>query len=275
MKIVRFEHSGHERWGVVDADLVVPIPGDDSFHVAIENARNLRVDDAVALSTVKLVAPVRRDAKIICAGLNYRGHLQEMKRDLPTHPSIFLRFPDSFVGNAENVIRPRVTDSFDYEAELAVVIGKEARYVANSEALDYVAGYTCMAENSARDFQKHNTQATPGKNFDRSGAIGPWIVTADEIPDPSRLTLIGRLNGDEVQRTGTDDLIFSVSHLIEYISSFTTLYPGDVIATGTPDGIGMTRTPPRYLKEGDTFEVEIDSIGTLINYVINENRRGK
>ncbi|SAK99036.1 5-oxopent-3-ene-1,2,5-tricarboxylate decarboxylase [Caballeronia temeraria] len=272
MKIVRFEQAAHQRWGVLDDAWITSIDGADTFEQALARAQGAD-GGRVPLSAVSLLSPVQSDAKIICAGLNYRAHLLEMKRTFPEHPSIFVRFADSLVGHDAPVVRPFNSDCFDYEAELAVVIGKPARHVSVDDALDYVAGYTCMAENSVRDFQQHNTQATPGKNFEHSGALGPWIVTADEIPDPGRLVLIGRLNGQEVQRSGTDDLIFSVPQLIAYLSSFTTLNAGDVIGTGTPEGVGMTRKPPRYLREGDVFEVDVSGIGTLANTVANERRR--
>ncbi|MDR5761377.1 fumarylacetoacetate hydrolase family protein [Caballeronia sp. LZ035] len=272
MKIIRFEHASRQRWGVLNDDQVTSIDGADTFEQAVARARSGAAGETVPLSAVRLLPPVGRDAKILCAGLNYRAHLVEMKRAFPEYPSIFVRFANSLVGHDEPVVRPFNSDCFDYEAELAVVIGKPARHVSVEDALEYVAGYTCMAENSVRDFQQHNTQATPGKNFERSGALGPWIVTADEVPDPGRLVLTGRLNGEVVQRSGTDDLIFSVPQLIAYLSSFTTLDPGDVIATGTPEGVGMTRKPPRYLREGDVFEVDVSSIGTLANTVANERR---
>lgn len=272
MRIVRFKHGKGELWGLLDDDQVTSLEGAVTFEQAHAQARAGAAGEVLPLAAVRLMPPVQRDAKIICAGLNYRAHLLEMKRAFPAHPSIFIRFADSLVGHDEPVVHPVNSDCFDYEAELAVVIGKPARHVAVEVALEYVAGYTCMAENSVRDFQLHNTQATPGKNFERSGALGPWIVSADEVPDPGKLVLIGRLNGEEVQRSGTNDLIFSVPQLISYLSSFMTLYPGDVIATGTPEGVGMTRKPPRYLRAGDVFEVEVSKVGTLTNAVVNERR---
>lgn len=273
MKIVRFEYGGHAVWGITDGRSVVPMPQASNIADVLVQADRVSNENKIDVEAVKWLAPIMPDTKILCAGLNYRTHVKEVASDIPDHPSIFVRFPDSFVGHGENVLCPSVSDSFDYEAEIAVVIGKEAWRIESSKALDYVLGYTCMAENSARDFQLHNRQATPGKNFDRSGAIGPWIVTADEAPPPDRMTVIGRLNSEQVQRGSGGDLIFSVAELVAYISSFTRLRPGDIIATGTPEGVGMTRTPPVWLRSGDTFEVEIEGLCTLRNKVIDEASR--
>jgi 2-keto-4-pentenoate hydratase/2-oxohepta-3-ene-1,7-dioic acid hydratase in catechol pathway len=255
MRIAQFEHNDYRGWGVVD---VIAQAGS-------------AMQQPISLADIRWLAPTTTETKILCAGFNYRTHVLEMARELPKYPSIFVRFPDSFVGHEQAVIRPGVSDSFDYEAEIAVVIGKEAWRVQPEEALHHVLGYTCMAENSARDYQKHNTQATPGKNFDRSGAIGPWVVTSDEFPDPSKITVTGRLNGEQVQRGSSSDLICSIAGLVAYVSSFTRLRPGDIIATGTPEGVGMTRTPERWLRSGDTFEVAIEGLGTLSNPVIDES----
>jgi 2-keto-4-pentenoate hydratase/2-oxohepta-3-ene-1,7-dioic acid hydratase in catechol pathway len=222
------------------------------------------------LAGLRLLPPVPAPRKILCVGLNYGRHVAEAGRELPAHPSMFARFADSFVGHEAPVWKPRLSDKFDYEGELAVVIGRAGRHIAARDALSHVAGYTCMAENSVRDFQKHNAQVTPGKNFERSGAIGPWLVTADEVGDPARLQVITRLNGTVMQQGDVSDLIFPIPELIAYISAFTPLSPGDVIATGTPEGVGSSRKPPRFLAVGDTLEVEIPGIGTLVNTVADE-----
>jgi 2-keto-4-pentenoate hydratase/2-oxohepta-3-ene-1,7-dioic acid hydratase in catechol pathway len=167
-------------------------------------------------------------------------------------------------------VRPRASTKFDYEGELAVVIGRTARHVSRDRALEYVAGYTCFNDGSLRDWQGHSTQFTPGKNFEGSGAMGPWLVTSDELPDPAALHLTTRVNGDTVQSAPLSDLLFDVPALIEYISTFARLEPGDVIATGTPGGVGAYRTPPLWLRPGDVVEVEIDRIGVLRNSVIDE-----
>lgn len=214
--------------------------------------------------------PIVDPDKILCIGFNYKGHLTETGTPLPEHPSVFVRFVSSQVGHDQPVVAPSISPEFDYEGELAVVIGRPAWRVKASNALDYVAGYTCFAENSVRDFQAHAKQATAGKNFLHSGAIGPWLTTADEIPDPSALSLTTRLNGEVVQQDSLTSLIFNVSELIAYISSFTRLLPGDIIATGTPDGVGLFRDPKLWLRPGDVMEVDIPGVGLLRNRVIAE-----
>jgi 2-keto-4-pentenoate hydratase/2-oxohepta-3-ene-1,7-dioic acid hydratase in catechol pathway len=181
---------------------------------------------------------------------------------------MFARFPDTLVGHDGAMIRPRISSAFDYEGELAIVIGRPAHRVAAAEALDCVAGYTCFVDGSVRDYQKYSV--TAGKNFPATGPLGPWLVTTDEMPDPSRLTLITRLNGIEVQRATTDLLIHSVADIVAFCSAFTPLSPGDVIATGTPEGVGHRRKPPLWMKSGDLLEVEITEIGTLRAHVVDE-----
>ncbi len=207
--------------------------------------------------------------KILCVGVNYRPHIEEMGRDVPDHPVVFVRFAQSLVGDGEAIIRPAVSEQFDFEGELAVVIGREAHRISRHEALDYVAGYCCFMDGSLRDWQRHTMQFTPGKNFDRSGAIGP-VVAASEIPDPTVLTLTTRVNGETMQRGSVADLVFDIPALIEYCSTFTTLRHGDVIATGTPGGVGAARTPPVWLRDGDVVDVEISHIGVLTNTVRDE-----
>ncbi len=179
---------------------------------------------------------------------------------------MFIRTQASIVAHGAGMVRPTISDNFDYEGELTVVIGRAGRLISQADALKHVAGYTCFNDGSIRDFQKHST--TSGKNFEASGACGPWIVTADELPDPSKLTLVTRLNGTEVQRSTTDLLIHSIPRIIEYISIITTLEPGDIIATGTPAGVGSRRTPPLWMKPGDTIEVDISGIGVLSNPIV-------
>lgn len=208
--------------------------------------------------------------KIICIGINYAAHAREGGRELPTHPPVFARFANSQVGHLQPMIKPRVSDRLDFEGELAAVIGKGGRHIPAERALTHVAGYACYNEGSVRDWQRHSIQWTAGKNFPGTGGFGPWMVTADELPDPSKLTLVTRLNGDEMQRSGTDDLIFGVPALIAYCSTFTVLEPGDVIVTGTPSGVGLFREPPVFMKPGDVVEVEISGIGVLRNPVVAE-----
>ena len=221
-------------------------------------------------------------AKLLCVGINYMPHIKEMGRERPERPVLFVRFGDSIVGHGQPLLKPRESEQFDYEGELAVVIGKRARRVSRERALDYVAGYSCFNDGSVRDYQRHSPQFTPGKNFHASGAFGPWLVTADEIPDPRKLTLTTRLNGAVMQHESVGELCFDVPQLIEYCSTWTQLEPGDVIVTGTPGGVGAGRKPPVWMKPGDTVEVEISGIGTLRNPVsptglilaaCDENRR--
>ncbi|HEV8306478.1 MAG TPA: fumarylacetoacetate hydrolase family protein [Methylomirabilota bacterium] len=224
----------------------------------------------VGLDEVELVPPIPDPGKILCVGLNYKTHIQETGRSDSEHPSIFVRFPESLVGHDRSLVKPRVSEQFDYEGELAVVIGRPGWHIPPTEALGHVAGYACFNDGSIRDWQRHTSQWTPGKNFRASGACGPWLTTADEVPDPTRLTLVTRLNGQEMQRATTDLLIFTIPVILAYVSSFTPLAPGDVIATGTPGGVGSRRTPPVFMHKGDTIEVDISGIGVLRNPIEEE-----
>ncbi len=230
--------------------------------------------ERVKAADLRFLPPVPDADKIICVGMNYRAHLAELGEATPRHPSLFVRFNASQVGHREPVVAPSISAEFDYEGELAVIIGRPAWKVPEERALDYVAGYSCFAENSVRDFQKHARQATAGKNFDASGAFGPWLTTADEIPDPAALELFSRLNGAVVQQTSLSDLVFSIPQLIAYITQFTRLLPGDVIATGTPSGVGFLRKPPVWLRPGDVFEVDVPGVGLLQNRVVAEAESG-
>lgn len=224
----------------------------------------------VPLSEATLLAPITNPDKILCVGLNYHLHAQEADMQVPSKPSVFVRFPSSFAAAEQPVLRPAESEQFDYEAELAVVIGRRGRRIEQRDAMLYVAGYACMAENSVRDWQRHTAQATPGKNFIRTGGFGPWLVTPDEAPAPEAMVVEGRINGETVQRDSCANMIFSVATIIAYLSTFTELLPGDVIATGTPAGVGMSRKPPRWLRDGDVFEVEISGLGVLRNPVRDE-----
>jgi 2-keto-4-pentenoate hydratase/2-oxohepta-3-ene-1,7-dioic acid hydratase in catechol pathway len=207
--------------------------------------------------------------KILCVGVNYRPHIEEMGREVPDYPVVFTRFASSLVGHDEPVIRPRVSEQFDFEGELAIVIGKTARHVPRERALDYVGGYCCFLDGSVRDWQRHTMQFTAGKNFERSGAIGP-VVPAGEVGDPADLELTTRVNGKIMQQGRIADLVFDIPYLVEYCSTFTELEPGDVIATGTPGGVGAARTPPVWLRDGDIVEVAIPGVGLLRNPVRDE-----
>lgn len=207
--------------------------------------------------------------RILCVGVNFRPHIEEMGREVPAYPVVFTRFASSLVGNGEALVRPGVSEQFDFEGELAVVIGRTAHRVPRERGLEVVGGYCCFMDGSVRDWQRHTTQFTPGKNFDRSGAIGVMVPAAD-IPDPASLTLTTRVNGEVMQQGEIRDLVFDIPFLIEYCSSFMALRPGDVIATGTPGGVGAARKPPAWLKDGDVVEVDIPGVGLLTNPVRDE-----
>ncbi len=222
------------------------------------------------LEAVQLLPPIPDPDKILCVGINYVAHREETGRGESGYPTIFTRFANTQVGHGQALVRPRVSTEFDYEAELAVVIGKRGRHVSRQEALSLVAGYSCYQDATLRDWQRHTSQFTAGKNFAATGGFGPWLLTADEIPDPTKLTVMGRLNGREMQRSGTDMLIFDIPELIAYITTFTELVPGDVLSTGTPGGVGSKRSPPVWMKPGDVFEVEVSGVGVLRNPVVDE-----
>lgn len=208
--------------------------------------------------------------KIICVGLNYENHRRETGRAEVEHPTIFARYANSQTGHLKPILRPKVSTALDYEGELAVIIGKPGRYISRSSAFSHVAGYACYNDGSVRDWQWHTHQFTPGKNFPETGAFGPWMVTADEVGDLSNLRLQTRLNGAVVQDARFSDMIFDIPRQIEYCSSFTRLEAGDVIASGTPGGVGAKRQPPVWMKPGDTVEVEIDRVGLLVNTIRDE-----
>lgn len=282
MKLVSYLDPGANSpgpsYGAVAGDMIVDLstPSAPTLRSALvqEDAAGLadrlaanRNGMKIALADAVLLPPVTDCARILCVGLNYHQHAREAGMAVPSKPSIFVRFPSSLVGPGQPVLKPRESEQFDYEAELAVVIGRPGRRIGVKDAMRHVAGYACLAENSVRDWQRHTAQATPGKNFDASGAFGPWLVTPDEAGPPEKMEILGRLNGEVVQQDSIANMIFSVAELIAYLSTFTGLLPGDVISTGTPAGVGMGRKPPRYLRAGDVFEVEISGLGVLRNTV--------
>ena len=256
--------SAHDITEITAGDLTRVLSG-----AGRDALRQRQIEDLplVDLDGVRWLPPVPRPERILCVGLNYASHASEIARGATAHPTLFSRFPSSFVGHGTPVERPRVSDTLDWEGEIAFVIGDGRRDIAAADALDHVAGYTLMAENSVRGYQEHSRQATAGKNFDRSGSWGPWIITADEVPDPAALELRTYLNGKQKQKASLAELVFSIQVIIEYVSSFTQLVPGDVIATGTPAGIGLRETPPRFLRPGDELVVEIPGLLTLANSV--------
>jgi 2-keto-4-pentenoate hydratase/2-oxohepta-3-ene-1,7-dioic acid hydratase in catechol pathway len=226
--------------------------------------------DVLDLVDVTLLSPVPNPDKIICIGLNYMTHITETGRDKPAKPSIFTRYPSSVVGHDVPMIRPMASDWFDFEGELAVIIGKAGRHISEADAMAYVGGYSCFNDGSIRDYQRHTSQFWAGKNFVDSGSMGPWLVTADEMTDPVAQTMETRLNGEVVQSTPISDLAFNIPELIAYLSIVTELLPGDIIATGTPSGVGLFREPKLFMKNGDRIEVEISGIGTLSNPIRDE-----
>jgi 2-keto-4-pentenoate hydratase/2-oxohepta-3-ene-1,7-dioic acid hydratase in catechol pathway len=281
LKVVSFEHRNRLSYGIVVGDDSVADAGavlggrhadvlsllqSGAFTELSEAARRAPV---IALVDVTLLPPVT-SPRIFCIGVNYRDHRAEMGHDDVPYPTIFVRFASSLVGSGAAMVRPLESDRLDYEGELAVVIGRAGRRIARADALSHVAGYACFDDGSVRDYQRHTSQFTAGKNFDRSGAFGPWMVTADELPDPSGLAIETRVNGEVRQQSNTDLLINDVPAILAYVSEFTELLPGDVIATGTPGGVGAARTPPVFLRAGDVVEVEIERVGLLRNEIATE-----
>ena len=281
MKWATYRAGGRVSFGLVDGDEILDAaaPGDrmpslkaalavdPSLGQAEKIARN---GDRVSLVDVEWLPVIPSPGRILCVGLNYESHRRETGAPQADHPTLFVRFPDSLVGHQGTLLRPPESTRYDYEGELAVIIGRPGRRIPAARALDHVAGYSCFQDGSIRDWQRHTSQFTPGKNFAATGAFGPWLVTPDEASAIPDMTLATRLNGQVMQSAGLDDLIFGVPELIAYISTFAPLAPGDVIATGTPGGVGVARKPPVYLKAGDTVEVEIGGVGALVNTVADE-----
>jgi 2-keto-4-pentenoate hydratase/2-oxohepta-3-ene-1,7-dioic acid hydratase in catechol pathway len=270
-------HHGTVRWGAIGKSHAIPL--DCHWPSLSEGLAQdaVALERAVAAAQVHLaptdcvwLKPADPGSRIFCIGLNYGRHVEESGRKPPEYPSVFLRTQESFADPSSDIVRPGTSDRYDFEAELAVVIGRAGRRIRLDEAGAHVAGYTCLGEHSVRDFQKHSTQVTAGKNFDDSGAIGPWIVSADEVADPNKLEVLGILNGVTVQHGCVADLIFPIPVLISYISQFTALRPGDIIATGTPEGVGVSRSPQLFMQPGDVFEVLIPGVGHLRNSVVME-----
>ena len=270
MRVVTFSHDNTIGHGTLEGDRI-------HLHPSATSAWALAMDPAahpasghVAREGATFLAPVPRPGKVVCIGLNYRAHAEEGGNALPDYPAVFLRGATSLVGPQAPIILPDCSDKLDFEAELGVVIGRTARHV-RGDPLSYVAGYCCFNDGSVRDYQRKSTQWTMGKNFDGTGAFGAELVTADELPDgASGLRITSRLNGEIMQDGNTADLIFDVATLIETLSEAMTLEPGDVIATGTPAGVGYARKPPVYLREGDRIDVEIERIGRLSSLVARQ-----
>jgi 2-keto-4-pentenoate hydratase/2-oxohepta-3-ene-1,7-dioic acid hydratase in catechol pathway len=283
MKLLSFNHAGRESWGAVAGDRVLELAAVTGCATLAEFIASASFTERETLVTLVKPGPllseiiflpvIPRPEKIICAVRNYMDHHQEvlaagMHRELSEFPPVFLRVWRSQVAHGQAIVRPRVSESLDWEGELAVIIGKAGRDIPEAAAWKYVAGYSCYNDASVREWQFHAKQIASGKNFEGTGAFGPWMVTADEIAPGRKLTLQTRLNGEIVQSSDTGQMIFDIPRLINYASTIFTLMPGDVIVTGTPAGVGWSKKPPRFMKPGDVVEVEIEAIGLLSNPVI-------
>ena len=289
MKIVAFEGQGGPRLGIVEGDQVVDlnaadasVPTELSEWLARNNgetkplaeiAKRAPASARRPLAGLAYALPVGRPGKVICLGLNYLDHVKEgpNRDNVPKFPTIFIRSRTSLVPHGQPIMRPLVTETLDYEAELILVIGKRAKHLTAANATACIAGYSCGNEGSVREFQRKTTQWDMGKNFDRTGGFGPWLVTADELPPAAKgLKIESRLNGKVMQSDNTDNMMFPIVDLLVYLTQGMTLEPGDIIFTGTPSGVGHARQPPVFMKNGDTCEIEIERIGVLRNPIADE-----
>ena len=277
--------EGQERYGIVVGDQVIDLhahvgrrhPDLRSLIASEEGmatARDLSGSSADhAVEELEFLPVIPNPDKIICVGLNYEDHRLEAGLPVAAHPALFMRTADSQTGHRTSILRPHESTMLDYEAELAVIIGRPGRRIPEGRALEHVAGYACYNDGSVRDYQRHTQQYTAGKVFPRTGAFGPWMTTADEISDPASLVVTCRLNGEEVQSARTDQMLFSVPALITYISTVTPLSPGDVIVTGTPAGVGSRRDPQLWMRPGDEVQIDIDQIGVLVNTIEDDSAK--
>jgi acylpyruvate hydrolase len=289
MKVVGFEADGGLRLGVVEGDQVIDlqavdpkVPADLGVALAANNgdlkplgdiAKRAPASARRPLKGLKFSLPVARPGKILCLGLNYLEHVKEgsQRDNIPKFPTIFMRGLTSMVPHEQPIIRPTVSEQLDYEAEMMLVIGKRAKHLTMANATSCIAGYSCSNEGSVREFQRKTTQWDMGKNFDRTGGFGPWMVTADELPDAGKgLKIQSRLNGTVMQSDNTDNMMFPVAEMLVYVTQGMTLEPGDIIFTGTPSGVGHARKPQVWMKQGDVCEIEIEGIGVLRNPIANE-----
>jgi len=283
MRLISFRQNGHTGTGVLNGNGVFPLQNlgyhDALSFIAAGREVQQRVQDLssrasardlLPLDSLRVTAPIPRPAKILCIGLNYRDHAAESKMEIPSVPTVFAKFSNAVIGPGDPIILSSATQKPDYEAEFAVVIGKKAKHVANSQWKDHIFGYTILNDVSARDVQLATSQWTVGKSFDTFAPIGPHIVTADEVPDPHALDIRLSIGGETLQHSNTRELIFKIPDLIEYLSRAMTLEPGDIISTGTPAGVGLGRNPQRWLQAGEEVVIEIEKIGTLRNPVIAE-----
>jgi 2-keto-4-pentenoate hydratase/2-oxohepta-3-ene-1,7-dioic acid hydratase in catechol pathway len=281
MKLMTFDAGNGARVGLVNEAGIVDL----TKHAGVTSLRGLIADGKVdemaahagaaadhALDDVTFLPVIPDPDHIWCVGVNYMDHLQEaidagLPRSKSEYPMIFGRYADTMVGHKQNLMKSPLVHKLDYECELAVIIGKPGRHIAKEDALSHVAGYSCFNEGSARDWQYHTAQVVPGKNFAKTGGFGPWMVTADEIPDPQVLDISTVLNGETMQSANTKDMIFDVVTCISYVSNMLELQPGDVIASGTPAGVGQSREPQVFMQPGDTCEIHIENVGVLVNEI--------
>ena len=282
MRFLTFNREGKQSWGVTDGSAVTDLGvhlGHDLKHWISTNSLQLVMDKAASLDSdhsiedIRFDLPIPNPEKIVCIGVNYANRNAEYKDDsaLPKYPSVFLRYPDSFTGHGENLVRPPESDKLDYEGEIVLVIGKGGRRIPSENALDHIAGLSIMNEGTLRDWVRHaKFNVTQGKNFYHSGAIGPWMVTPDEVANLEEMSLQTRVNGEVRQDDTTLNMIFPFRYLINYLSTFMPLKPGDMIATGTPIGAGARFDPPKFLKPGDVIEVDVPEVGLLKNGVEDE-----
>jgi len=277
MRLITFSHNGREQIGVRQDDVVIPVAG--SIMQILADGRLGEVQDeasnfdgaGIALSDIEHLPLIPRPGKIICIGRNYAAHAAEGGAETPTFPEVFFRGATSLIPHQGTIIRPQCSETLDFEGEFALVVGKSCRHATKDNALDYIAGYTLFNDATIRDYQKFSSQWTVGKNFDDTGAFGPELVTTDELPDGmAGLSLTTKLNGKLMQDGQIDNLVFSVRTLITILSECMTLEPGDVVVTGTPAGVGYARTPPIWMKHGDTVEIEVEGLGKLTNTVQDE-----
>jgi 2-keto-4-pentenoate hydratase/2-oxohepta-3-ene-1,7-dioic acid hydratase in catechol pathway len=289
MKIIGFKTAEGPRLGVIEGDRVIDLQAADAktpkdlgellrqtkgdLKPLADLAKRAPASARVPLAGISYTLPVANPGKIVCLGLNYLEHVKEgfSKDNIPKFPTIFMRCTTSLVPHEQPMLRPPMTDSLDYEAELVVIIGKRAKHLTMDNALSCIAGYSCFNDGSVREFQRRTSQWDMGKNFDQTGGFGPWMVTADEVPPGGKgLKIESRLNGKVMQSDNTDNMMFPVAETLVDLSQGMTLEPGDVIVTGTPSGVGFARKPPVWMNQGDVCEIEIEGVGLLRNPIKNE-----
>ena len=276
IKFVSYEFDKGISFGALKEDIIIDLSdvAQNLKEVLIRGPLDRLIDivenrsEGIDFNKVIFHQVIPNASRIICVGKNYKDHAVEMGGSVPKNINLFIRTSQSLVGHKQSLIKSKVSSHYDYEGELAVIIGKGGRHIREKDAIKHIAGYSCLLDGSMRDFQSHSI--TAGKNFDSSGSFGPWLMPSVYITDPQNLNIITRINGGIVQRCSTKNMIFPIKKIIAYVSSFTFLNPGDIISTGTPDGVGYGRNPPLWLKDGDLVEVEIDKVGTLLNYIKTE-----